>query len=129
MILVGPIALGTFYQSTRCTMNDPHAIAALELLIEQQLVACTPEQRETFRKLSVPVHAAALRRNGLMDSVYVVAQRGSEVMYYEDHAKGFNFSFTDSAGTILHHWVDPHDLSQAMPHWMGFAKRTHRSPS
>ena len=110
-------------------MNDAAAIAALESLIEHQLSACTPEQCETFRKLRVPVHAAALRGNGRMDSAYVVAQRGSEVMYYEDHAKGFNFSFTDSEGTILYHWADPHDLSQAMPHWMGFAKSTHRSHS
>ncbi|MDA1044609.1 MAG: hypothetical protein O3C57_05230 [Verrucomicrobia bacterium] len=111
--------------SDHCTIPLP----ALEALIDEQLERCTPAQRETYRKLRVPIRPAPISRHGNIESVFIVAQRASEVMYYEDVEKGFNFSFIDARGTILHHWGNRDDLSQALPHWMGFAKRSHRHPT
>ncbi len=100
---------------------------ALEALIEEQLTACTPAQYESFRRHRIPLRLAPLKQHDTSERVFLVAQRGSEVMYFEAQAQGFNFSFMDAQGEILHHWRESHTLSQALPHWMGFNHGRDRS--
>lgn len=64
----------------------------LQSLIDEQLLECTDAQRKLFEHYRVPLCSAPIERNGQLESVFIVAQRDNEVMYYEDFEEGFNFS-------------------------------------
>lgn len=91
----------------------------LESLIASQLLECTPELQELFERYRVPPFSAPLRRNGLIEDVYVVARRGDEVLYYEDVEEGFNISPAPSDGKPLTHWCNQDDLQIALLLWAG----------
>ncbi len=101
----------------------------LEDLICTQLPECTPEQKDAFEKYRVPFRQAAIERYGKSERVFVVAQRGNEVMYYEDVEQGFNFSPEDAEGKILEHWCDQDELKHALWHWTGRPKQGRRGPA
>jgi hypothetical protein len=49
--------------------------------------------------------------------VFVVAQKGDEVMYFEDKEMGFNFSPLDKKGRIVEHLCNQDDLKAALLRW------------
>jgi hypothetical protein len=86
-------------------------------LIEEQLRDCSDAQREIFERYRVPLRPTPLERHGQIESVFVVAQRGNEVMYYEDVEEGFNFSTLSPDGRIAQHWCNQDELMHALIHW------------
>ena len=96
----------------------PITIDALESLVEAELRSCSDELRGVFAKYRVPFRHGTLNRYGRLDLVFIVAQRGSEVMYYEDVEEGFNFSPLDAEGKILEHWCNQDELRHALIRWL-----------
>lgn len=95
----------------------------MEQIIRDELAACTPEQQATFEEYRVTSRKAAIERYGKVEHVFAVAQRGDEVMYYEDIEDSFNFSPTDADGMMLQHWCNQDELTYALWHWMGRHQR------
>ena len=57
-------------------------------------------------------------RYGLIEEVFIVAQRDNEVMYYEDIEDGFNYSPLDQNGKILKPWCNQDELKVALWRWI-----------
>ncbi len=98
-------------------------------LIRQQFTECEPDQRATFEQYRVALRRAPIMRYGKHEKVFVVAQRGNEVLYFEDVEDGFNFSPVDADGRILEHWCDQDELRHALWHWMGRRKSSRLGPA
>jgi len=93
--------------------------ASVEALIAEQLAECSPEQRELFSHLRVPLRAVSINRNGLTERVFVVAQVADRVLYYEDVEEGFNWSPLSASGFIavpgFEQWRLSHALADVAP--------------
>ena len=112
-------------------MEEWHPIEKEELeeIIREDLALCKPEQRAVFEKYRVPLRRAPIERYGKLEYVFIVAQRGDEVMYFEDVEEGFNFSPVDSEGKILQHWCNQDELTFALWHWMGKPQQYRLGPA
>lgn len=102
-------------------MNAWQPIAADELsqIVERQLATCEPAQRDAFRRLRIPLRAIPIVRSGHVESVFAVAERGNEVLYYEDVEEGFNVSPLDVSGAIANPGFEQWELKHALHHWLG----------
>ena len=87
-------------------------------LVRAQLKECTPEQVAAFEKHRVPPYAAPITRNGARESVFVLAVKNGEALYYEDVEDGFNFSPLSPSGEILEHWCNQDELKHALWRWV-----------
>ena len=90
----------------------------VQSLIDTELTDCTPEQKVLFAKHRVPLRATLIERYGNLESAFVAAQRGDEVMYYEDIEGGWNFSPLTAEGHIAQHWCNQDELKCALWRWM-----------
>jgi hypothetical protein len=79
---------------------EPTSAKELEALIVRELAKCTPEQREFFSRIRIPLRAVPIPRFGQVESIFVVAQQGDVVVYYEDVEEGFNLSTLAPDGSI-----------------------------
>jgi hypothetical protein len=95
----------------------PITAEEIQSLIKEQLRDCTDAQREIFERYRVPLRPTPLERFGQVESVFVVAQRDNEVMYYEDVEEGFNFSPLTPDGRIAQRWCNQDELMHALVHW------------
>ncbi len=92
----------------------------LELLIKEELEECTKAQRKMFVCYRVPLRQVSILRNKKKsEHVFVVAQRGNEVMYYEDVEEGFNLSPLAADGSIKSPGSEQDKLSWALRKWLG----------
>ena len=97
----------------------PITADALEQIVERQLAVCEVAQQQAFRQLSTALRAVPIVRSGNVESVFVVAQCGNEVLYYEDVEEGFNLSQLDSNGGIASPGFEQWELCHALHHWLG----------
>ena len=98
---------------------QPIALDELAHLVQRQLAECEPAQREAFRQLQIPPRAMPIVRGGKVESVFAVAERGNEVLYYEDVEEGFNISSLDTSGAVAKPGYEQWDLKHALHHWLG----------
>ena len=89
----------------------------LAALIERDLAECTPEARALFSRFRVSLRPAAINRGDRVESVYVVAQNGRSVIYYEDVEEGFNISALSTDGAIEEPGFEQWELRHALFHW------------
>jgi hypothetical protein len=93
---------------------EPITIAELESLIAVQLGDCSPREQELFTRWRIPLRAVPISRYGHIESVYVVAQHGYRVMYYEDVEEGFNLSSLSQDGAIASPGFEQWELRDAL---------------
>jgi hypothetical protein len=100
-------------------MSDWKSISAAELraVIAQDLSACSPEIHQWFEAHRIPLRPASIRRSGVLESVFVVAQQGSSILYYEDVEEGFNISSLTVDGEIAKPGYEQWDLRTALWNW------------
>ena len=96
---------------------EPISASELEQLVAHQLQECPPGLAAVFEAHRVPPFRAPIKRNGRTEAVFVVAQRGAEVMYFEDVEDGFNFSPISPGGEILEHRCNQDELKYALRRW------------
>jgi hypothetical protein len=96
----------------------PITPAELEILINHELETCTKEQREVFESYRVLLRKALLIRYDKQEYAFIVAQRGNEVMYYEDLEAGFNFSTLLENGSIPEGGCNESRLGNALNRWL-----------
>jgi hypothetical protein len=97
----------------------PKTRGEIEMILLEELAGCTPEQRAAFERLRVPLRKAPIERYGRIDSVFIVARMGDEVMYYEDVEEGFERSPLDVKGRILRNGCNQDPLHVALVRWTG----------
>ncbi|NQD36471.1 hypothetical protein HPT27_05485 [Permianibacter sp. IMCC34836] len=72
----------------------------LATLLSQQLELCSNEQQALFERHRVTPYKVAISRFGDIESVFVVAEVDSRVIYFEDVEEGFELDVIDSSGLI-----------------------------
>lgn len=97
---------------------QPATVAEVKSIVVEDLKACDAEQMAAFNEYAVEPYVAPIVRYGRMESVVVVAQNASEVIYWEDVEEGFNVSPVDSKGQILEHWCNQDSLGLALNAWI-----------
>ncbi len=98
---------------------QPVAAEELSQILERELAKCEPAQREAFGRYRIAPRATPIVRYGNAEFVFAVAERGDEVLYYEDVEEGFNISRRDSRGTIANPGFEQWELRHALHHWLG----------
>jgi hypothetical protein len=75
-------------------------IEALRELVAGQLLDCTGHQRSFFEEHRVDFYPVPIRSLGSIESVFVIAEFGDAVMYYEEVEEGFELATLDEDGAI-----------------------------
>jgi hypothetical protein len=100
-------------------VNTWQPITASELseLVSRQLTECEPGLRKVFEQYRVEPYRAPFASEGALESAFVVAKRGNDVLYFEDVEEGFNTSPLSKDGRILEHWCNQDELKFALRKW------------
>jgi len=96
---------------------SPASESDVRELIRKQLPDCTPEQRSYFESIST-IRSVPIRRFGLLETVWVVAQSGERAIYYEDIEEGFNISKIAPDGSIATPTCEQWTLRHSLHHFM-----------
>jgi len=72
----------------------------LEILVEDELTRCSPEQAQFFARYRVPFFEVPIHRLEEVERVFVVARLPAGVIYYEDTEEGFEFSGLAPDGSV-----------------------------
>ena len=72
----------------------------LSRLVAAQLTECTEDERRLFEQHRVKFYPVPIRRMGLLEQVFVVAEFGDRVLYYEDIEEGFELAQLDLEGAV-----------------------------
>jgi hypothetical protein len=94
-----------------------------EALFLEQYGELDAHAREIFERFRVPTWRAIIRRSEMAgdETVFVVAQSGDGVLYFDDVEFGFNTSTVDGAGRIISPRGNQLTLAEAVDAW--FPKR------
>ncbi len=89
------------------------------VLFLEQYGEVQPQARKVFERFRVPFWKATIRRSESAgdEKVFVVAESGEGVLYFDDVEYGFNISTVDKDGRILHPGGSQSTLSEAIEDW------------
>lgn len=96
----------------------------LKEIIQRDLADCDDQQIAVFNKYAVEPYLARIIRYGEMGSVFVVARKEDEVIYWEDIEEGFNLSSISEDGQVLQHYCNQDELRFALNAWIDGRGRT-----
>jgi hypothetical protein len=88
-------------------------------LFQEQYRELTPEARAVFDRYRVPFWKATIRRSETAgdEFVFVIAQSGDGVLYFDDVEYGFNISTVDDQGRVVHPGGSQATLAEAVEDW------------
>jgi hypothetical protein len=78
----------------------------LEKELESQCSQLSKEERSYFNAIRVPLEPAKIERWGNLETVYIVAKKGSTIIFYEDVEEGFEISKLDKKGIVSEYGVN-----------------------
>ena len=83
----------------------------LTLLLNEQLLACTDEQRAYFQGSRAEFFPVKIERFGEMENVFGIAHVGERVVYYDDMEKGFEVAALDENGAVKEQGCNHYSLA------------------
>jgi hypothetical protein len=88
-------------------------------LFEEQYGELDEKERRAFDRFRVEPWKATIRRSEIAgdELVFVVAEVGGRVLYYDDVEDGFNISPADEFGRILRSGGSSNTLQEAVNRW------------
>jgi len=95
-------------------MWQPISLAELEALMLKGLQCCEPNQKDAFARFRVPFYQVPIRRFGNLESVWVVAELPSGLLYYDDVEEGFELGILGEDGSLKDHGGNQYELSHAL---------------
>jgi hypothetical protein len=96
----------------------PASVENVRQIVDDGLVNCDQEQAAVFEAYRVEPCLVPIIRYGKLENVVVVAQKGNQVMYWEDIEEGFGVSPIGSDGQILQQDCNQNDLGLALSAWI-----------
>ena len=97
---------------------EPITKVELVTLIDSEIKKCTiTKYVEVFNKYKVEPYQVEIDRSGKIENVFVVAENGNEVMFYEDVEEGFNISSINENGIISEYSVNQDECWVAAKKW------------
>ncbi|WP_207795878.1 hypothetical protein [Kinneretia aquatilis] len=89
-------------------------VTELEAIVDEQLSACSSEQRAAFAAHRVPFHAVPIHRLATTEHVLVVAKFAGRVLYFEDVEDGFAISELGVDGAIPEQDCNQYELCHVL---------------
>ncbi|HEY1977380.1 MAG TPA: hypothetical protein VGG89_12575 [Candidatus Baltobacteraceae bacterium] len=86
----------------------------LARVVERQLADCSGDQRAFFEEHRVEFYPVPIQRSGGVESVYVVAEFGRGLLFFEDVEEGFELSMLDQNGKISSYGASQFELSHIL---------------
>ncbi len=96
----------------------PATIEDVRQIVLDDLANCNKRQTSVFETYRVEPHLAPIVRSGNVEHVVVVAQRGNQVIYWDDVEEGFDVSPVGDDGKIREHDCSQNDLRLALNSWI-----------
>jgi hypothetical protein len=96
----------------------PASIESVRQIVHEDLANCYTEQAAVFEAYRVEPRLVPIIRYGKLENVVVVAQKGNQVIYWEDVEEGFGVSPIGSDGQILQQDCNQNDLGLALSAWI-----------
>jgi hypothetical protein len=96
----------------------PATVEEVQKIVQNDLTHCSDEQIALFEKCKIAPTTFPIVRYGRLETVVVIAQKGQEVMYWEDVEEGFNISPLSSDRQIREHWCNQDELGFALNRWL-----------
>ena len=96
----------------------PASVENVMQFVHDDLANCDLEQAVLFEAYRVEPRLAPIVRYGKIENVVVIAQKGNEVIYWEDVEEGFGVSPLSPDGQILRHDCNQNDLGLALNAWL-----------
>jgi hypothetical protein len=99
----------------RVTMSwKPTDADQLTRIVAEQLSSCSEEQRRLFENHRVKFHSVPIRRMDSLEQVFVVAEFGDRVLYYEDIEEGFELARLDAQGAVPFQGCSQYELRHVL---------------
>jgi hypothetical protein len=95
----------------------PVSRTEFEELLRAEYAKLSDLERNSFDRFRVEPWLATVKRSGTDEQVYVVAQKGGGVLYFDDVEYGFNISTVDSDGRLSHPGGGQWSLGEAVSRW------------
>ena len=86
----------------------------LEVIVAQHLQRCNAEENALFHRLRIPIRATPIDRGGKRECVFVVAEQGERVLFWDDVEEGFELASSDSDGVLRHTGASQFELLHVM---------------
>ena len=72
----------------------------MQRLVAKELRRCSPEDAALFAKIKIEPRKVGFERGGVTESVYVIAEIGGRVLFYDDVEEEFEVATPDGFGVI-----------------------------
>lgn len=93
---------------------QPASKDEVEKILEQQLKKCSDEQKTYFETIRVDLYPVKIFRYGPVEEVYVVAEKNSDVIYFEDVEDGFNISTINDKNELLKNGFEQFEIGHVL---------------
>lgn len=93
---------------------QPITVAELEVIVAEQLAACSPQQQTAFATYRVPFYSMPLSRFGGVESALVVAELPGGLLYFEDVEEGFEVGVPGADGVLPDQGCDQLELTHVL---------------
>lgn len=82
---------------------QPITRGQLEVILEKEISSLPARVRELYEKYALTPSLMACSRNGVRESVFVVARKGSQFLFFDDVEEDFGVESTDANGVLPIH--------------------------
>ena len=96
----------------------PASVENVRQLVHDGLAKCDQKQAVVFEAYRVEPRLVPIVRYGKLENVVVIAQKGNQVIYWEDVEEGFGVSPVGTDGQILQQDCNQNDLGLALNAWI-----------
>jgi len=97
---------------------EPASVESVKQIVHEDLANCDQKQVAAFEAYCVEPRLAPIIRYGKLENVVVVAQKGNQVVYWEDVEEGFGVSPVSPDGKILQQDCNQNNLGLALNAWI-----------
>jgi len=93
---------------------NPITRKELTTLLASEEAKLDEKSAKLFKQIRVTPYAVPIHRGSKIESVFVVAKKGLNILFYEDVEEGFEWSCLNSSGQIESYFCNQWELSLAL---------------
>ena len=79
---------------------QPITFLEINDLVSEQLSECSSDEMASFQQINITPRIINFERGSVIDHLFVVAEIGNKVVFYDDTEEGFEIATPDSDGVI-----------------------------
>ena len=79
---------------------SPITESEMRRLLDEQLASCSDAEREAYARVRTPLRHVPFQRGPTVESVFLLARHGGDLLLFDDVEYGFEWCRPDSDGVI-----------------------------